>query len=240
MEDLTTSLKASPASIRRDLTRLEEKGLVHRTHGGVMLADNGKMTYEPFRLDASFKVREDRFANEKQRIARAAALQVYDEETIGLGAGTTTTLIARLLTPRKGLHVITNAVNIALELSASARIQTTLTGGQLRWAGAFSLVGPSALETLSSVVPHRVFLGVTGMDPVHGATTIQPEEAAVFRAMAKNARQVIVVADSSKLLLASPAVICPPARIDMLVTDDGITDEAREAFTQVGIRVIVA
>ena len=71
VDGLTADLGTSPASIRRDLIRLEKQGLVHRTHGGAMLA--GQPVYEPFRFDASFHVREDRFAAEKQRIARAAA-----------------------------------------------------------------------------------------------------------------------------------------------------------------------
>src|ERR1700735_3571601 len=89
VEDLTAELTASPASIRRDLARLESRGLVHRTHGGAMLSGNA--VYEPFRFDASFQVREDRFAAEKQRIAMAAAELVADNETVGFTAGTTTT-----------------------------------------------------------------------------------------------------------------------------------------------------
>src|SRR5581483_1685824 len=94
VDHLIAALGASPASIRRDLARLEKQGLVHRTHGGAMLADSGPSVYEPFRFDATFHVREDRFAAEKQRIARAAAAQVQENETIGLCAGTTTTLLA--------------------------------------------------------------------------------------------------------------------------------------------------
>ncbi len=239
VDDLTAALGTSTASIRRDLARLEEQGLVHRTHGGVMLANNGQAVYEPFRLDASFHVREDRFAAEKQRIARAAAAQVQENETIGIAAGTTTSQVARQLLHRKGLHIITNAVNIGMDLSSSPRLQVTLTGGSMRWAGAFSLVGPTAVETLASVVMDRVFLSVTGVDVQYGATIIQPDEAAVFRAMARHARQVVVVADSSKMGLVSPAVICPTSDIDLLITDDGISEEAAAALTACGIRVLI-
>src|SRR5271168_4340032 len=237
VEDLTSELTASPASIRRDLARLESQGLVHRTHGGAMLT--GKAVYEPFRFDASFQVREDRFAEEKQRIAHAAAALVKEHETIGLAAGTTTTLVARQLLHRKGLHIITNAVNIGMELSSSNGLQTTLTGGSMRWVGAFSLVGPAAIESLAAVVMDRLFLGVTGVDAVHGATMIEAEEAAVFRAMARRARQIVVVADSSKMGHISPAVVCPVAEIDMIITDDGISAEAGEAFAQRGVQVLV-
>jgi DeoR family transcriptional regulator, aga operon transcriptional repressor len=236
VEDLTAELTASPASIRRDLARLEERGLVQRTHGGAMLT--GKAVYEPFRFDASFQVREDRFAQEKQRIAQAAAALVEENETIGLSAGTTTTLIARQLLHRRGVHIVTNAVNIGMELSSSTAVETTLTGGSMRWAGAFSLVGPAAIESLQNFVMDRFFLSVTGIDPVRGATMIQPEEAAVFRVMVRQAREVIVVADSSKISMVSPAVICPPRDIDLLITDDGIAPATAMAFKNGGIHVM--
>lgn len=238
VDDLVGVLGASPASIRRDLIRLEKQGLVHRTHGGAMLAGGGALVYEPFRFDATFQVREDRFAAEKQRIARAAAAQAQEDETIGIAAGTTTTLVARQLAHRKNLHIVTNAVNIGMELSSSARVQTTLTGGSMRWPGAFSLVGPAAIEALTFVVMDRLFLGATGVDPERGATVIQPEEAAVFRAMARQSRQRIVVADSSKLGLVSPAVVCAPKEINLLITDDGISEDLARKFEANGIKVL--
>jgi DeoR family transcriptional regulator of aga operon len=238
VEDLLDALGASPASIRRDLVRLEKQGLVHRTHGGAMLAGNSASVYEPFRFDAAFQVREDRFAAEKLRIARAAAAQVQENETVGIAAGTTTTLVARQLIHRKSLHIITNAINVGMELSSSARLQTTLTGGSLRWAGAFSLVGPAAIETLNTVVMDRLFVGATGVDPERGATVIQAEEAAVFRVMARQSRHRIVVADSSKLGLVSPAIVCTPKEIDLLITDNGISDKIARGFEANGVKVL--
>ncbi|MDT7817502.1 MAG: DeoR family transcriptional regulator, aga operon transcriptional repressor [Acidobacteriaceae bacterium] len=238
IEELTGILGKSPASVRRDLIRLQERGLVHRTHGGAMLAE--QVVYEPFRFDASFQVREDRFAAEKQRIARVAADMILEGETIGLTAGTTTTQVARGLRQRSGLRIITNAVNIGMELSNCTGLGTNLTGGSMRWAGAFSLVGPAALESLNAFIMDRVFIGVCGVDPKRGATTIEPDEAAVFRAMARQAKQVIVVADSSKVGMMSPAVICPPDMVNVLITDDGISKGALEAFTRIGTHVLIA
>lgn len=236
VDELTVLLKMSPASARRDLVRLEERGLVHRTHGGAMLADQA--VYEPFRFDAAFGVREERFAKEKQRIAQAAAGLVQENETIGITAGTTTTRLAQYLRHRNNLHIITNAVNIAMELSSSAGLDTTLTGGRMRWQGAFSLIGPAAIESLNVVMMDRVFVGVCGVDPERGATTIESDEAAVLRAMTRQTKQVIVVADSSKVGMISPVIICPVAMIDVLITDDGIPDDAVAAFEKAGIRVV--
>jgi len=238
VEELTDLFSTSPASVRRDLARLEERGLVHRTHGGAMLADQA--VYEPFRFDASFPVREERFAAEKQRIALAAAELVRDNETIGFTAGTTTTQVARALRQRAGLHIITNAVNIGMELSSSNGLDTTLTGGCMRWPGAFSLIGPTALESLNVVVMDKVFIGVCGIDPDRGATTIEADEAAVFRAMTRRAKQVIVVADSSKVGMVSPAVICNTSDIQVLITDDGISAEATKAFRRHGVHLVIA
>lgn len=237
VEELTELFATSPASVRRDLVRLEERGLVHRTHGGAMLAGQ---IYEPFRFDASFHVREGRFTPEKQRIAVAAAELVQENETIGFTAGTTTTQVARALRLRSGLHIITNAVNIGMELSSSNGLDTTLTGGCMRWPGAFSLIGPAAIESLNVVVIDKVFIGVTGVDSQHGATTIQADEAAVFRAMSRRSKQVIVAADSSKVGMISPGVICPVSDIDILITDDGISAEAVKAFKRADVEVIIA
>jgi DeoR family transcriptional regulator of aga operon len=236
VEELTRLFATSPASVRRDLVRLEAQGLVHRTHGGAMLAGQ---IYEPFRFDASFHVREDRFAQEKRRIAMAAADLVLENETIGFTAGTTTTEVARGLRLRSGLHIITNAVNIGMELSSSNGLDTTLTGGCMRWPGAFSLIGPTALEALNVVVMDKVFVGVCGIDPERGATTIEADEAAVFRAMTRRAKQVVIVADSSKVGMTSPAVICPVTDIDVLITDDGVSPEAVKAFRRCDVEVIV-
>jgi DeoR family transcriptional regulator of aga operon len=236
VEDLTSILKTSPASVRRDLVRLEERGLVHRTHGGVMLAGQ---VYEPFRFDASFQVREQRFAAEKLRIALAAADLVEENETVGVTAGTTTTQVARGLRLRTGLHIITNAVNIGMELSSSNGLNTTLIGGCMRWPGAFSLTGPMAIESLNVVVMDKVFVGVCGVDAERGATTIEAEEAAVFRAMTRRAKKVVIVADSSKVGMVSPAVICPVNDIDVLITDDGVSDSMIESFRRCQVEVMV-
>jgi DeoR family transcriptional regulator of aga operon len=236
VDALSELLNASGASVRRDLTRLEERGLVHRTHGGAKLA--GQIQYEPFRFDSSFQEREGRFAEEKRRIGMAAAELIRERETVGFTAGTTTTQVARCIRHRSGISVITNAVNIGMELSNQGALNVTLTGGTMRWAGAFSLTGPTAMETLSSVFLDKVFIGACGVDVQRGATTIEADEAAVFRAMVRQAKQVIVVADSSKIAMVSPALICPIADIDILITDSGIAPDALASFEADGIHVI--
>jgi DeoR family transcriptional regulator of aga operon len=142
------------------------------------------MLYEPFRFDSSFQVREGRFAEEKRRIGMAAKL-IREHETVGFTAGTTTTQAARCIRQRTGIHVITNAVNIGMELNHQVALDVTLTGGNMRWAGAFSLTGPTAMEMLGGVFLDKAFIGACGVDVRREATTIEPDEAAVFRAMVR-------------------------------------------------------
>src|SRR5580704_11784686 len=217
IEELLATAETSAPSIRRDLNRLERSGLIRRTHGGATLVE--PLLYEPFRHDTSFQARELRFADEKRRIGLAASELIVEQETICLSAGTTTTQIGRSLRHRRGISVITNALNIGMELCNQPAIKTTLTGGTLAWAWTFALAGQVTLNCLNDVYLDMVFVGVTGFDLERGATTLEVEEATVTRAMIRQARQVIVVADSTKVGTVSPALICPASSVQVLVTD---------------------
>ena len=236
VDDLVGETGSSAPSIRRDLTRLEKRGLILRTHGGAALIE--PLLYEPFRYDTSFQARERRFVEEKRRIGVAAAELIQVGDTIGITAGTTTTQVGRALRHRSGIHLVTNAINLGMELCNQPAIKTTLTGGTLAWAWAFALVGPLALSTLNDIFLDKVFLGVTGFDLERGASTLEMEEATVARAMVRQSRQVIVVADSSKMGLVSAAMVCPLASVHTLVTDTKLPTARRKAIEKLGVRVI--
>ena len=238
VDELVEHLGASAPSIRRDLARLENRGLIRRTHGGATLVE--PLLYEPFRYDSSFLAREQRFVVEKRRIGLAAAELVQPNETIGLSAGTTTTHIGRALRHREKIQVITNAINIGMELCNQPGVRTYLTGGVIPWAWSFSLTGNAALEFLDDVYMDRVFLSVTGLDAERGATTLETDEALIYRKMLKHAKQVIVVTDASKFGNVSPAFICPTNEIQTIITNTGVSAEVVAPFERQGIRVIRA
>jgi DeoR family transcriptional regulator of aga operon len=238
VQELVEQVGTSAPSIRRDLARLEKRGLVLRTHGGATLVE--PLLYEPFRHDTSFQARELRSADEKRRIGVTAAELVGEKETIGLTAGTTTTQVGRALRHRRGVSVITNAVNIGMELCNQPAIKTMLTGGTLAWAWTFALAGQPALNFLRDVYLDKAFIGVTGFDLERGVTTLESEEAAVSLAMIRNARQVIVVADSKKIATVSPALICPISSIHTLVTDTDLPHEIHQQLLARGIEVVLA
>lgn len=238
VQELVDQVGTSAPSIRRDLARLEKRGLVLRTHGGATLVE--PLLYEPFRHDTSFQARELRCAEQKRRIGLAAGELIQDKETIGLTAGTTTTQIGRSLRHRRGISVITNALNIGMELCNQPAVKTMLTGGTLAWAWTFALAGQSTLNFLRDIYLDKAFIGATGFDLERGVTTLEPEEATVSQAMIRNAKQVIVVADSSKIGRVSPALIAPLSAVHVLVTDTGIDAGALEALRESGVEVVLA
>jgi DeoR family transcriptional regulator of aga operon len=238
VQELVDQVGTSAPSIRRDLARLEKRGLVLRTHGGATLVE--PLLYEPFRHDTSFQARELRSADAKRRIGLAASELVGENETIGITAGTTTTQFGRALRHRRGISVVTNAVNIGMELCNQPAIKTMLTGGTLAWAWTFALAGQPALNFLRDVYLDKAFIGVTGFDLERGITTLESEEAAVSLAMIRNAKRVIVVADSKKMGHISPALVCPVSAIHVLVTDTDLPKEIHERLVGMGIEVILA
>lgn len=235
LDELIADLGASAASVRRDLAKLEAKGLVRRTHGGVTLVE--PLLYEPFRYDSLFQNREQHRTSEKRKIGLAAAELILENETVGFTAGTTTTHVARNLRNRHNIRVITNGINIAMELSNCPGLKTFVTGGFVQWAGSFSLVGHAAITSLRDIYMDRVFVSVCGIDLARGITVIEPEEGLTFRSMIQQAKQTIVVADSSKIGMVTPALICPISDIHMLITDTRASDKVIAPFLERGIEV---
>jgi DeoR family transcriptional regulator of aga operon len=132
--------------------------------------------------------------------------------------------------------VLTNAVNVAMELSHRDDLKIFVTGGDLSgdW---FALVGPSAIQNASEMFVDKVFIGADGVHIEHGLTTNYPDQASIHRAMMRQARQKIVVADHRKIGAIGTALICPADEIDILITDKGAKDEDIAPFIAKGITV---
>jgi DeoR family transcriptional regulator of aga operon len=229
--ELSDSLGISRITIRKDLDYLEAKGLVQRTHGGALAPQNSAL------LDPSLKEKEHQQLKEKQRIAEAAVKLVKDGQCVLLDSGSTTTAIARALRGFSRLTVVTNAVNIAAELTGTD-IEVILTGGTLR-KNSFSLVGPLAEEVLREIHADILFLGVDGFDPQIGITTPNIPESRVNRAMVKAARKVVAVCDSTKFSRRSLALIVPPTSIHVLITDSQVSAEDLEILHAAGVETIL-
>lgn len=227
VRELSESLGASSATIRRDLSLLEEQKLLSRSHGGAV--GNGVLYELPVRY------RGGQRAEDKGRIAAAAAGRIADAQTVGLTGGTTTTEVARRLRDRD-LTVVTNAVNIASELVVSETIRLVVTGGVAR-PQSYELIGPFAERTLEGLNVDVMFLGVDGVNAA-GVTTHDEIEAQTNRRMVERAARVIVVCDSSKLGRSALSSICPLSEIDDLITDVGASAEQLEAVRTAGVEVV--
>ncbi len=229
--DLQNMLDASQASIRRDLQALEEAGLLKRTHGGASANQTAG-------FEASLVQKEDRFKTEKAAIARIAVSLIKDGETVMLDAGSTTLQIARQLRHRRNIKVVTNAVNIAWELSSS-EVEVTVTGGTLR-RNTLALVGPIACATLAGLHVDKLFLATNGLDLRRGLTSPNLTEAQAKRAMLDSAREVILVTDHSKFGRIAFTQVCGLDRVQYLITDARAPVEFVQALEKLRVHVLVA
>jgi DeoR/GlpR family transcriptional regulator of sugar metabolism len=240
VEDAAVMLDVSPATIRRDFDELASQQMLARIRGGAVARG---VTY-----DLPLRYKSERYPSEKRRIGALAAGLVQPGQVVGLNGGTTTTEVARALAVRADLStaaagpaltVVTNALNIATELAVRQHIKIVVSGGVAR-PQSYELTGPLATGVLERVSIDITFLGVDAIDPLLGAMAQHEGEASINQLMASQARQVIVVADSSKIGRRAFARICPASQIDILVTDAGLAEEEAERFAEAGVRVMQA
>lgn len=230
--ELSEELRISQITIRKDLDYLQSKGLVQRSHGGALRVQPSAL------MDPTLQEKTRQHSEEKHRIAARALGMVEEGQCIILDSGTTTTAIAQGLKRFSELTVVTNAVNIAVELAGTS-LEVILVGGTLR-RNSFSLVGPFAEDNLEEIHADILFLGVDGFDSEVGVTTPNFLEARVNRAMVKAARRVVAVCDSSKFQRRSLSRIVPIEAVHCVVTDRQLPQEAAEALRGQGIEVILA
>jgi DeoR family transcriptional regulator of aga operon len=229
VEELSETLGISRITIRKDLDFLERRGVLQRTHGGALLPQSGTI------FDPTLKEKEGRHSEEKRRIAVAAASLVQEGQCILLDSGTTTTVIAKTLMQFSRLTIITNAVNIAAELSGT-NFDVILTGGTLR-KNSFSLVGPLAEEVLRDMYADILFLGVDGFDLEIGLTTPNLMESRVNRAMVKAASKTIAVCDSTKFNRRSLSKIVDVTAIHHVITDSDLSAATAESIRNLNIEL---
>ncbi len=219
--DLCKEFNTSVVTIRKDLTILENRGHLKRTHGGAIAIKTNK-----FYHGLALKEKEKINLEEKMRIVKTAAMLVTDGDTIILDSGSTTSLLAREIKNRKNLTVITNALNIASDL-LDTDVEVILLGGTLIKEG-LTLAGPLTDSMLRHVSASKVFLGVDGIDFSVGLTTPNIQEAHTSRVMMSVAGDVVLLADASKFGRRSLGVIAKLDEIDVLITTKVLEeDEAR-------------
>jgi DeoR/GlpR family transcriptional regulator of sugar metabolism len=231
VSELTALLGVSDMTIRRDLDQLSAEGTIQKVHGGAVLGSH--VTEEP-----GFEAKSALAQPAKLAIATRAAELIAPGTAVALSAGTTTWGLGRFVGMIAGLTVVTNSTTVADTISAGETKQTVILTGGVRTPSA-ALVGPVADATIRSLHFDQLFLGVHGMDAHAGFTTPNLAEAETNRSLISRAREVIVVADSSKWGTVGLADFGPLSVADVLITDDGLSAEARAALSELVGELIV-
>lgn len=226
---LAQRLGASEATIRRDLSQLDDEGLLRRVYGGAVLIDGRD---DPFVDVAEVRV------TEKDAIASRCAELVHDGETVLLDIGTTAHRVARQLRGRS-LTVVTSNLAVYEELADDTSIQLVLLGGMLRREYR-SLVGFLTEDNLRQVHADRLFLGTSGVRPGGQVMDTTVVEVPVKRAMIAASDQVVLVADADKFPGTGMARVCGPEELDLVVTNAGADAATTAAFREAGVEVIEA
>ncbi|WP_027710923.1 DeoR/GlpR family DNA-binding transcription regulator [Dickeya chrysanthemi] len=224
VDELVTVIDASPATIRRDLIKLDEQGVISRSHGGVTLN-----RFIPSQPTTNEKLQ--RSLAEKQAIARQAATLVQPGNAVVLDAGTTMLELARNLT-HLPLRVITADLQIALFLSEFKQIEVTIIGGRIDDSSQ-SCIGEHGRRLLRSVYPDIAFISCNSWSLEKGITTPTEEKAGIKQDLGMNASRRVLLADSSKYGAYSLFCVSPLSELTDIITDSALPpDVERQLRTQ--------
>ena len=245
--DLVEELGVSEMTVRRDIADLAARGLVRKVHGGAVDAQPG--AYEP-----SFTTKRELARAQKMAIAEAAADLITPGSAVALSAGSTTNALAAVIAGRPDLRpltVVTNSLSVADTLHTTEEphgqggpgvtggVEVILTGGSRTPSNA--LVGSVAQASLARLRVDLLFLGVHGMDLEAGLTTPNMAEADTNRTLRATAARTVVLADSSKWGTVGLSRIMSLSEVDVLITDDGLSEVAiADAATIVGRLICVS
>lgn len=233
VQSLSQELKTSVVTIRRDLDFLSEKGLIRRSHGGATLND------EKVGLEFTFDIRNEKEREIKKIIAKRAASYITSGDSIGIDIGTTAYQVSKYIKDIPKLNVVTASIPVVIELLDAKDINVICTGGAVSRKDK-SLIGHDAIRTINEYILDKVFIGVAGISFKCGLTLYNINDALVKRVMIERAKEVILLADSTKIGEAKHEFLADIDVINKIITDNAITYEDRKQFESRGIEVIIA
>jgi DeoR family fructose operon transcriptional repressor len=240
--ELAEALETSESTVRRDLRSMVAEGLLTATRGGVGPAGapvRAVLSTRSVPVPAAVDDESDPVYLQRQAIAASAAALVVPGSAVLLGPGRTTTALAHHLASISQLTVVTNSITVTSALVAAPQIDVMLVGGALR-RSIGAVVGPTTEQALQGLRGAQVFLSGEGVTVERGLTTPNVFAAATDQAMMAAGRQVMVLADHTKLGRDTMCQTVPTDRIDMLVTDSDADPEIVARLRAEGIDVRVA
>jgi DeoR family fructose operon transcriptional repressor len=223
IKELANNFDVSESTIRRDLDELEEKGHVKRTHGGAILI-------EKFNNEYNFIKKTKENIKEKREIAKCAAVLVENGDTIAINSSTLTYLLAKELTA-KNLKIITNSIDIIVELSSKNDYDISVLGGDY-FHIARTIEGPITEKQIREMHFDKAFLGVNGIDLKLGLSTGSPIEASSKKAMIECSDQSYILSESTKFDNASFYKIADFEDINAIITDENLSENKFEKYQQ--------
>jgi DeoR/GlpR family transcriptional regulator of sugar metabolism len=229
--EIVKQFSISQATARRDLESLASQGKAQRVHGGIIAVEQAPPELPIFQ-------RGSEQLDEKNRIGSEAASLVVDKETVFLGSGTTVLEVARNLRHRKNLTVITNSLPVLNVLAGIAEITVVSPGGMLR-ESELSFIGYITEQALKEVRADKVIMGIRGLSLEHGLTNDYLQETLTDRAILEIGREVIIVADHTKVNRVSTVLLAPLDIMDTFVTDSKADKKFIQALKRQGIRVVI-
>lgn len=230
--EIVEQFSISEATARRDLELLASQGKAQRVHGGVIAVEEAPP-------ELPILQREGEQVDEKSHIGRAAAELIVDGETIFLGSGTTVLETAKHLRERKNLTVITNSLPVLNALAGIKDISVVSLGGQLR-ESELSFIGHITEQALAEVRVDKVIIGTRGLSLEHGLTNDYLQETLTDRAILKIGREVIVVADHTKVNRVSTALLAPLNSMNTLITNSKADKKFIQSLKKQDIKVVIA
>lgn len=234
--DLEVLLDASPATIRRDLTRLEESGQIVRVHGGAKLPE-GDDTSGPRLMGTPFDQNITQNLGLKQAIGKAAAALCQPGEGVMIDGGTTTLQMCPHL-DGLGLQVLTNSLHIVNALLPQAGTRILLPSGAV-FREQNIILAPAGEESMPRFHAPRLFMGAAAIGP-QGVMQADPVLVAAERRLIDRAEEVILLVDSSKFSTQSGTIVCGLDEIDTVITDSGIAPEMAAVLQDAGVKLVVA
>jgi len=231
VSDLAAELQVSEMTIRRYLDQLEKRGLIKRTHGGAFVGEG--------MIDVDYRVRETIRRPQKEAIGRLAFSLIESGESIFIDNGSTAAYLAYAIDDSKRLTVVTSSIIVAETLVNKSNVETILLGGYVH-RPTFSVVGLLAEEAIRQFRFSKTFVSAAGVSLKDGFTQGNIEEVRIKRTAVENARETIVLLDSSKFHKQVLVVFLTLQQVHTLITDSGIAEADLTALAEIGIRTLVA
>ncbi len=228
--ELARSFDVSEETIRRDLDRLDKEGLAKKSYGGAVIMENSA-------IDLPFNVRKKRNIPGKQKIAELIAGLIENGDHITLDPSTTSVFIAKALREKQRLTVVTNSLEVMIELSDVESWNVICSGGTMK-EGYLALTGPRAIEGISAFNADKAIMSCKGMDTVKGITDGNELFCEAKRAMLDNSKEHILAVDHSKFDTVAFSKICDMERADIVVTDEKPEERWLDLFNRTGIKCI--